>query len=71
MENGNGKCQGKCLLNPNFVKFDKYSPYFYNCKCFRMDVEKNSPQVLRVEGPTDEQLGGHLQGLHVEGTVSR
>ena len=29
-----------------------------------MDNERNSQQVFRVEGLTDEQFGGHLQGLH-------
>ena len=28
-----------------------------------MDAERNSTQVFRVEGLTDEQFGGHLQGL--------
>ena len=37
---------------------------FHHYKCFRMDADKNSTQVFRVEALTDEQFRGHLQNLH-------
>ena len=30
-----------------------------------MDTERNNIHAFRVEGLTDEQFGGHLQGLHI------